>query len=280
MRDDFFDRWAGASRSRPDTAAVPPCCWKRLEHILGSGINNVTTLCGGQSGYLAARVVTPDARFAIKGVLLTVAAGRDIERFAVEMAILRAGYGDEGIAQFVGMASCHWLMLATRWIDGEHLNRLHAAEIIDECLQIVDRIGDLIEGEDIPTIESSLRRHYDESLRILDTLEPCDAAAARTALTDDPVETRLIHGGLWPDNILVSRGRPILLDWGSAGLADPALDRANADLLRGQLSARRPVPPGGRGHLALRSISAAKVLETNAIRRLETTRSLMEAASG
>lgn len=36
-------------------------------------------------------------------------------------------------------------------------------------------------------------------------------------------------------------------------------------------SARRPVPPGG-AHLALRSISAAKVLETNAIRRLETTR--------
>ncbi len=280
MRDDFFERWARASRSRPDTATVSPCCWKRLERILGSGIDRVTALRGGQSGYLAARVVTSDATYAVKGVRLAVAAERDIERFAVETAILRAGYGDEGIAKFAGVASCHWLVMATHWIDGEHLNGLHDAEIVDDCLQIVDRIGELINRENIPAIELSLRRRYDDSLRILDTLDPHDAVAARAALMGEPLDTRLIHGGLWPDNILVSRGRPTLLDWGSAGLADPAWDQANADLLRGQLSARRLIPPGRRGHLALRSISAAMVLETDAMRRAETTKSLIEAAGG
>lgn len=237
----------------------------------------MTALRGGQSAYLAARVVTSGATFAVKGVRLAVATERDIERFAVEKTILCAGSGEEGIAQWAGETTCHWLMVATRWVEGEHLNGLHSPEIVYECLQTIHRIGELIRDEDIPNIEPHLRRRYRDSTDILDSLAPRDAAAARTALMDESQDIRLIHGGLWPDNILVSRGRPILLDWGSAGLADPAWDRANADLLGGQLSTKRPAHAESRGHLALRSIAAAMVLETDTTRRLEIAKSLMEA---
>lgn len=280
MRSHFFERWAGASRSRADPTTVRHCCWSRLEGSLGGGIDHVSALCGGQSGYLAARVATSDATFAVKGVRLAVATERDIERFGVEAAILRAGTGDEGIAQWAGEASCHWLMVATHWIDGEHLNALHDADIVDECLRTVRRIGELIKGRDLPNIEASLRRRYDSSMEILDTMDSRDAVAARCVLMDEPEDTRLVHGGLWPDNILVSRGKPILLDWGSAGLADPAWDRANADLLLGQLSTRLPHSFGSRGHLVLRSISAAMVLEKDTKRRAELARSLVVTAGG
>lgn len=280
MNDDFFERWAVASRSRPDPGTVPACCWRRLESTLGSVISQVKSLRGGQSASLAARVVTSDESFAIKGVRLAVASARDIERFAVEATILQAGSGVEGVAQWVGESSCHWLMMATRWIDGEHLTRVHSPQIVETCLQTIHRIGELITGEDIPAIEWSLRRRYADSMEVLDTLDPRDAAAARAVLMREPEDIRLIHGGLWPDNILVCDDRPVLLDWGSAGLADPAWDRAGADLLRGQLSVRHPAGPMGRGHLVLRSISAAMVLETEAVRRPEIVKALTEASGG
>lgn len=278
--NDFFERWAVASRSRPDPGTVPACCWRRLEIALGRAIRQVTALRGGQSGSLAARVVTSDGSVAVKGVDLAVASARDIERLTVEATILRAASGVQGVAQWEGESSCHWLMMATRWIEGEHLTAAHSPEILERCLQTIHRIGELIRSEDIPAIEWSVRRRYSDSLEIRDLLDLNDTGVARAVLLRKPKNIGLIHGGLWPDNILVCDDCPVLLDWGSAGLADPAWDQASADLLRGQLSARRPAPPGGRGHLILRSISAAMVLEADTERRAEVVKALLEASGG
>jgi len=48
-------------------------------------------------------------------------------------------------------------------------------------------------------------------------------------VSTEPVLTRFVHGDLIPGNLLIDRGRiTAIIDWGSAGYADPAQDLAPA----------------------------------------------------
>jgi aminoglycoside phosphotransferase (APT) family kinase protein len=123
-----------------------------------------------------------------------------------------------------------------------------------------------------------VRRHIEfvnASLEAFGDHRTKDALAWLSSNEPTPVEVpSIIHGDLWPANVLMKRGRLTgLVDWTMAGIGDPALDVGYACAGLAMMPAPMPPPPPIR-----QGIHAAG---TNLARRirdqyLQTTRATAE----
>ncbi|NPV07003.1 MAG: phosphotransferase [Anaerolineae bacterium] len=94
-----------------------------------------------------------------------------------------------------------------------------------------------MEGSGLPDLRERLARRIERS----SVLTPAEKAAIVRRLGDLPDGDALCHGDLHPDNVVLTRSGPVLIDWMNAACGHPAADAA-----RTAITLRLSLPPEGQ----------------------------------
>ncbi|CQD22879.1 Phosphotransferase enzyme family protein [Mycobacterium lentiflavum] len=219
----------------------------------------------------------------VKGARLQGASPRDRERFEIERTILDLAADVAGTPTVIGCSACHWMLLATTWVDGEPLTELHPPSLLDTFANIVDEVSSCVQAPwaTLPTLADVLRAKQPLIEHGLTWLESAAAEAGRNYLEAAPYQPgSLQHGGLWPDNLLCGPNQPAVVDWASSVWGPQSWDQATLVLLAGQSLAPEPASiDAPTGAIVVRAILAAHTITENSRRTPLLARELLADAS-
>ncbi|WP_370501310.1 phosphotransferase [Mycolicibacterium sp. jd] len=255
---------------RPNPADVPPCCWTTLLQKLDCSAMTVRRIhAGGRSANLAVDITTRErGPIFVKGARLQGASTRDRDRFDIERSVLERTASVAGTPTLLGYSTCHWMLMATTWVNGMPMTEHHPASLLQTFASILAEASACVPAPwpTLPTIADVLHAKRTVIEHGLTWFTTEMAHAARQYLdTASSAPTSLRHGGLWPDNLLCSPTRPSVVDWASSIWGPTCWDTATLALLAGQLgtprSAISDVPVGA---IVVRAILTAHTITDHA----------------
>ena len=105
--------------------------------------------------------------------------------------------------------------------------------------RLLARLHAVMHDRSIPQLPSQ-RQQLQQQIRFAGQLSAELRQAALDALARLPDGTALCHGDFHPDNVLMSPGGPVIVDWDGATSGNPAADVARTSLM---IRTGRPTPP-------------------------------------
>jgi aminoglycoside phosphotransferase (APT) family kinase protein len=89
----------------------------------------------------------------------------------------------------------------------------------------------LVERPQLPSMRENLRRDIDRAAELAGELDGSLRAAVLARLDNLPAGQAVCHGDYHPDNVILTPGGPLIIDWVTAGHGNPDADVARTVLL-------------------------------------------------
>ena len=280
-----FDMLRATASPRPSPADVPACCWSTLLHELGCSTMTVRWVhAGGRSANLAVDIMTRERGLIfVKGAPLQGASTRDRDRFQIERTILEHAADVAGTPTVLGHSTCHWMLMATNWVNATPMTERHPASLLKTFADIVTETSACFHAPwpTLPTVAGGLQAKRAVIEHGLTWFTTAIASEGHYYLETAPHEpASLRHGGLWPDNLLCSPIQPTVVDWASSIWGPISWDQATLALLAGQLLTPEPVRFNAPiGAIAVRAILTAQTITDNPQRTPTLARDLLASAT-